>query len=55
MLSYALGVTRVDRIRKEYIRRTAQVQWDGSEANLRMIMIVMMYDDNDDVPYSYRK
>lgn len=29
MLRFALGVTRMDRIRNGYIRRTAQVGWFG--------------------------
>jgi hypothetical protein len=48
MLRFALGVMRMDRIRNEYIRGTAQVGWFGDkarEARLRWIGHVWRRED----------
>ena len=48
MLRFSLGVTRMDKIRNEYIRGTAQVGWFGEktrEARLRWYGHVLRKDD----------
>ena len=47
-LRFSLGVTRMDKIRNEYIRGTAQVGWFGEktrEARLRWYGHVLRKDD----------
>ena len=39
MLRFSLGVTRMDKIRNEYIIRTAQVGWFGEKARGKTVLV----------------
>ena len=48
MLQFSLGMTRMDKIRNEYIRGTAQVGWFGEktrEARLKWFGHIQRKDD----------